>query len=170
MRWLAILVLLLALAAAGCGGSDNESAATETTAETATTTVTATEESTTDATSTNGTDLSAVLADEDCLALASAGAAFAQALASGSTSADSQTLEELASKVPDEIKADVQKLADAYAKYAAELKDVGIESGQTPSAEQLQKLQAALASFDQQGVNEASARLSAWAQKNCPGG
>jgi len=176
MRWLAILVLALALVAAGCGGSDDESAAGETTAESTTTTVTATDEATTDesatdGTSTDGTDLSAVLADEDCLALAGAGAAFAQAITAGSTSGDeSKALEELASKVPDEIEADVQVLAEAYAKYAAELEDVGIEAGQTPSADQLQQLQAAVASVDQQSVNEASARLSAWAQKNCPGG
>jgi ABC-type glycerol-3-phosphate transport system substrate-binding protein len=169
VRWLGIFAAVVAMSvvAVGCGGGD-ESASGDTTATEASTDETATEETTTDGTT---TDLSGVFADEDCLALVAAAASFSQAFTGTSASSDeTNAFEELAAKVPDEIKADVQVLAEAYAKYAAEIKDIGIEAGQTPSAEQLQQLQAALASFDQQGVSEASQRLSAWAQTNCPNG
>ena len=174
MRWLSVVVLVVALAATGfgCGGSNDSSASGDTTVTETTTEETTSEETTSEETTTGETtDLSGVFADEDCLALVAAAASFSQALAGASgTSDETNAFEELANKVPDEIKADVQVLAEAYAKYGAEIKDIGLEAGQTPSAEQLQKLQAALASFDQQGVSEASVRLSAWAQTNCPGG
>lgn len=169
---LAALVAALALVAAGCGGGSEEAGEdTDTTAVTETTTdETTTDETTTDEGTTDDGGFSGVLADEDCLALAAAGASFAQAFATGTgSSEDAEELEELASKVPDEIEDDVRTLAEAYAKYAAELKDIGIDTGQTPTAEQLQALQAALASFDQQAVTAASERLAAWAQENCPG-
>ncbi|HEX2346306.1 MAG TPA: hypothetical protein VHI12_06955 [Gaiellaceae bacterium] len=174
MRWLGIFAAVVAISvvAVGCGGGD-ESASGDTTATETSTDETATEETTTDGTTTDGTttDLSGVFADEDCLALVAAAASFSQAFTGTSaTSDETNAFEELAAKVPDEIKADVQVLAEAYADYAAEIKDIGIEAGQTPSAEQLQQLQAALTSFDQQGVSEASQRLSTWAQTNCPSG
>ncbi|HSF62622.1 MAG TPA: hypothetical protein VLA69_13065 [Gaiellaceae bacterium] len=170
MRWLSVFVALVALsvAAVGCGGSD-ESASGDTTVTDTTVTETTTDETTTDETTDGTGDLSGVFADEDCLALVAAAASFGQALAGVSgTPEQTNAFEELADKVPDEIKADVQVLAEAYAKYAAEIRDVGLGAGQTPSAEQLQQLQAALASFDEQGVSEASERLSTWAQANCP--
>lgn len=168
MRWLSIAVALtaLVLVSAGCGGDD------EAASDTTTLTDTTTDETTTDEETTDDTDLSGVLADEDCLALIAAMANFSQALGgtSGSSDETSAAFEELASKVPDELEADVKVLADAYTEYAAELEDIGIEAGQTPSAEQLQQLQAALASFNDQGVAEASERLTAWAETNCPSG
>jgi hypothetical protein len=173
MRWLAVLLLGVALVAAGCGGGDDESAATDETAieETSTSTsedTTTDEATTTDDGSTDTTDLSGILADEDCSALIAAGASIAQAF-SGATGSDdnSAELEALADKVPDEIQADVQTLAEAYAEYAAKLQDIGIATGATPTADQLQQLQAAIASIDQQEVTAASERLSTWAQQNC---
>jgi hypothetical protein len=172
MRWLSILVVAVALVAAGCGGGNDESAAsTETTTEETTTTsdTTTSDETATDG-STDTTDLSGILGDEDCLALASVGATMAQAFAGASGSTDnSAELENLASKVPDEIKADVQVLAQAFATYSAKLKDVGVEAGKTPTADQLQQLQAAIASLDQQELTAASQRIEAWSKKNCSG-
>ena len=172
MRWLSILVLAVAIVAAGCGGGNDESAAsTETTTEETTTSDTTTaDEATTDG-STDTTDLSGILGNEDCLALASVGATMAQAFAgaSGSTNDNSAELEDLASKVPDEIKADVQVLAQAFATYSAKLKDIGVEAGKTPTADQLQQLQAAVASLDQQELTAASQRIEAWSKKNCTG-
>ena len=169
MRWLSILVLALALVAAGCGGSDDESSASdETTIEETTTT----DDSTTDDTTTDestDTDLSGVLGDEDCLALAGVGASIAQAFSGAVDSADEADLEELASKVPEEIRADVETLAQALATYSEEIQDIGIEAGATPSAEQLQELQTAIASLDQEELTAASQRLEAWSQENCTG-
>jgi ABC-type glycerol-3-phosphate transport system substrate-binding protein len=166
MRWLALLVLSTALVAAGCGGGSNESAATTetTTAETTTT------ESTESTESTDTTDLSGILSDKDCLALAGIGATIAQAF-SGSTSGDTNTeeLQQLVDKVPDEIQGDVQTLADAFGQYAAKLKDIGIKVGSTPSAAQLQQLQAAIASLNQQKLTAASQHIQAWAKDNCTG-
>jgi hypothetical protein len=162
MRWLALLVLSIALVAAGCGGGSNESAAT-------TTTETTTSESTsTEDTSTGTTDLSGILDNKDCLALAGVGATIAQAF-SGATGGNTNTeeLQQLVDKVPDEIQADVQTLADAFSQYAAKLKDIGIKAGSTPSAAQLQQLQAAIASLDQQKLTAASNHIEAWAKDNC---
>lgn len=171
MRWLTIAVALtaLVLVGAGCGG-DDEAASDTTTLSDTTTDDTTTDDTTTDEETTDDTDLSGVLVDEDCLALAAAGASFAQAFAGGSGASEENAFEELADKVPDEIEDDVRVLAEAYADYAAELEGIGLEEGQTPSAEQIQQLQAALASFDSQAISEASERLAAWAQTNCPSG
>ncbi len=169
MRWLSILVVALALVAAGCGGSDNESAATdETTVEETLTDETSTDDSTTGETTTD-TDLSGVLGDEDCLALGGVGASIAAAFSGAVDSGDQEDLDELASKVPDEIKADVQTLAAAIATYSEKLKDIGIEAGATPNAQQLQELQAAIASLDQEELTAASQRLEAWSKENCTG-
>jgi hypothetical protein len=176
VRWLSILVLAVALVAAGCGGDDDSSASDDTTIEetltedTTTGGATTDEETTTEDTSGDTTDLSGILADEDCAALVAAGASLAHAFAGGSgTDENSAELEELAEKVPEEIKADVQVLANAYAEYAAELQDIGLTAGATPTADQLQQLQAALASIDQEEVTAASNRLSTWSQENCTG-
>jgi uncharacterized protein (DUF885 family) len=165
VRWLSILVLALTLVAAGCGGDDDSSASDDTTIEETLTEDTTTDETTGDET----TDLSGVLEDEDCRALASAGSAFAQAFTGTSSAEDAEAFQELADSVPDEIKADVQVLAEAFATYSEELQDIGLEAGGTPTAEQLQQLQAALASIDQAEVTAASERLGAWAQENCTG-
>jgi len=172
MRWLSLLVVAFALVASGCGGGSSESAATTveetTTTSDSTATETMTEGTTTDTTS---TDLSGILGNEDCLALASVGATMAQAFAgaTGTTDENTAELDKLASKVPDEIKADVEVLAKAFATYSAKLQDIGIEAGATPTADQLQQLQAALASLDQQELTAASNRIEAWSQKNCTG-
>jgi len=167
MRWLALLVMALALVAAGCGGSDNESAATtdETTVEETTTTSedTTTSEETTD----TDVDASGVLDDEDCLKLAGIGATFAQAITGATDEEAAEAFQNLVDDVPDEIKADVQVLADWFAEYTAKVKDIGIQAGQTPTAAQVQELMTALASTNQDEVSAASERLSTWASENC---
>ena len=168
MRWLALLVMALALVAAGCGGSDNESAGSdETTTEETTSAETTSEDTTSEETTDTDVDLSGILEDDDCLALAGVGATIAQAFTGASGDADSDELAQLVDKVPDEIKADVQVLAEAYGTYADKIADIGIEPGSTPSAEQLQELQGALASLDQQELTAAADRIEAWAKDNC---
>jgi hypothetical protein len=169
MRWLALLVLALALVAAGCGGGDDESSASdEPTVEETTTAEETTDEATTDdATTDDDVDLSGVLADEDCLRLASIGATFAQAVTGASDEEAVEAFQQLVDDVPEEIKADVQVLADWFADYTAKLDDIGIEPGATPTAAQLQQLQAALADTNQPELTAASERLSAWASENC---
>jgi hypothetical protein len=160
-----MVVVTVSVVAVGCGGSD-ETASGDTTS-----TETTTGETTTDETMTGTTapDLSGVFADEDCRALASVAANAAAIAVSGSSPEATEQLQELAEKVPDEIKADVRKLAAALAKYADKLQEIGIGAGATPSAEQLQELQAEIASLDQQELTASSERIEAWAQENCQG-
>jgi hypothetical protein len=163
MRWLALVVMALALVAAGCGGGDDESAASdETTVEETTTTA---DETTDESTGTG--DLSAILDDEDCLKLASIGASFAQAITGATDEEAVEAFQQLVDEVPDEIKADVQVLADWFAEYSAKLDEIGLEAGATPTAEQIQELQTALAATNQQEVTAASERLGVWANENC---
>ncbi len=169
MRWLSVLVLAVALVAAGCGGDDESSASDDTAIEeTLTEDTTTDEETTTEESTDEDADVSEILDDEDCIALAGVGATIAQAFAgaSGDTSATAE-LEELVDKVPDEIRADVRTLAAGFAEYADKLQDIGIEGGGTPTAEQVQELQAAIASLDQEELTAASNRLEAWARENC---
>jgi hypothetical protein len=178
MRWLTIFVVAvaaLALVSAGCGGDDEAASDTTELTDTLTDETTTDEETTTDdtdeTTTDDDTDLSGVLADEDCLALAAAISSFAGAFAGqGVSDETTAALEDLAEKVPDEIEADVKVLTDAYAKYADEFADIGLEEGQTPTAEQLQQLQAAGASLGDSDVAAASERISAWAEANCTNG
>ena len=165
MRWLALVVMALALVAAGCGGSDNESAATtdEATVEETTTTDTTTSEETTD----TDVDASGILDNEDCLKLAGIGAKFAQAITGATDEEAAEAFQNLVDDVPDEIKADVQVLADWFADYSAKVKDIGIQAGQTPTAAQIQELSAALADTNQDEVSAASQRLGTWANENC---
>jgi hypothetical protein len=171
LRWLSILVVALALVAAGCGGGSSESASsTETTVEETTTTdETTTDTESTDTESTGTTDLSGALGNEDCVALAGVGASIAQAFSGAVDSGEQADLDALASKVPEEIRADVRTLAQALATYSAKIKDIGIEPGATPSAAQLQQLQTAITSLDQTELTAASQRLEAWSKKNCTG-
>ena len=164
MRLLAVLVMALALVAAGCGGGDDSTASDETTVEETTTSDdTTTSEETTD----TDVDASAILGDEDCLKLASIGATFAQAVTGATDEEATEAFQNLVDDVPDEIKADVQVLADWFAEYSAKLKDIGLQAGQTPTAAQVAQLQAALADTNQEELTAASERLQAWANANC---
>ena len=167
MRWLSILVLALALVAVGCGGSDDESSASE---------ETTIEETVTDETSEDsGTDTDAEFdfADEDCQSLVAAYLGVSQAFAAAAGGSDDELEEqaeafaEYADDVPEEIRADVQTLADAYGEYIAVLQDAGLEAGEIPSAEQAQELSEALASVGTEDVTAASERLSTWTTENC---
>jgi hypothetical protein len=163
MRWLALLVMALALVAAGCGGSDDESASSDETAIEETTSTETTAEDTTD----TDVDASAILNDEDCLRLASIGATFAQAITGATDEEAAEALQNLVDDVPDEIKADVQVLAEWFDEINAKVKDIGLEAGQAPTAEQIQQLSTALAATNQDEVTAASQRLETWANENC---
>jgi ABC-type phosphate transport system substrate-binding protein len=155
---IAIVLAVFALAAAGCGGGDESSGTTDTTA-----TETTTEETTTDA--------SGDLASGDCEDLVNASAELAQAFAAAGGTGDFGAASEFFDRfeAPDEIRADFRILADAYAQYVAALQDIGLETGQTPTAEQLQQFQQALAAIDQPNVAAASERILSWVNQSCPG-
>ena len=171
MRWLSILVVALALVATGCGGGDDESAASDETTVEETLTETTTDETTTEDAGTD-TDPDFNFADEDCRSLVAAfvavGSAFSSAAGGSDELADqAEAFAQFADDVPEEIRADVQTLADAYGQYVDVIQDAGIEPGQIPTAEQAQQLQDALASVGTADVSAASKRLSAWTNENC---
>lgn len=164
---LALVCLGLLLALAGCGGGDDEASGEDTSAEvTETLTQPADDDGATDDLDTSGLD---GLASDECLQLVSIGAAIAQAFsgAGGDTGETSELLARLADEVPDEIRADIETLAAGYSEYADAVRDLDLEAGQTPSGDQLQQIQAAIASIDQPGLQAASERVSAWAETNC---
>jgi hypothetical protein len=180
MRWtmFAVLVAALALVGAGCGGGDDEGAGdTDTVVVTDTTEDTTTEDTTTEETTEDtetDTGGSGSFASGDCAELISASAALSQAFGAAGTSGDlgdaATAFDSLADRVPDEIRDDFQVLADAYSEYADVIQEIGLEAGETPSAEQIGELTQALSAIDTQGVSEASTNISTWASANCPSG
>jgi hypothetical protein len=163
VAWLVVLVSALLLVGAGCGGDDEVADEPD---------VTITE--TIDETTTETLDTSGLegLASADCLQLITIGAAISQAFtgAGGGDDETSRLFEDLVAKAPDEIKDDLQTVAGAYSEYADALADLDLQEGQVPSAEDLQKIQAAVGSIDQAEVQAAAQRLSDWAETNCPSG
>jgi hypothetical protein len=164
-----VVAAVFALAVVGCGGGD-EASDTDTVVATETTTdETTTDGAMTDETAT--TDLGE-LASGECLELAQAGQALGAALSAAGTSGSeldesSEAFQDFVDKAPEEIRADVQVLAEAYAKYADVLQDVDLQAGETPSAEDALKLSQALSAIDQAEVSAASERVAAWANENC---
>ena len=163
-----ILVAALALVAAGCGGGDDE--ASDDSSVSITETDTTTDETTTESSETD-TDVNFNWASEDCqsLVVAYAGLSAAIAAASGGqdVSGDVEKFAEYADKVPEEIRDDVQTLASAYGTFLDQLKDLGVQPGQVPSADQIHALEVASKSVGTPEVQAASDRLSAWTTANC---
>jgi hypothetical protein len=190
-RKFAVLALgVLAFAAAGCGGDDSssEAAADTQVQETATVDTTTTAEDTTaedtTAEDTTAEDTTAVDTTEstdtsgdvdlgdlsgDCLQFAGVGAKIAEAMggANADISKTADLFDELVSSAPDEIKGDLQVIADGVTTLAAAMKGIDFKAGATPSADQLAKMQTALASVDSAKLQAASQHIEAWAQVHC---
>jgi hypothetical protein len=164
----ALLLAALALFAAGCGGDDGGDSASSDTAvvETESTDDAATE--TMDDDSTETTDDGDEVLGGECTELAGLGAQLQSAMGNaGDLDSTSEVFDELADRVPEEIREDFQVLADNFKEFAEALEGVDLSSGATPDAETLAKLQQAVASMDQPAVEEASNNIEAWVQENC---
>ena len=186
---LAALLATTAILAAGCGGSGNEAATTVTTVQTVTEAGTDTSSTDTTAADTTSTDTTATATATDttssvggalavsagCTKVAELSQQYANAIAAagatGSSEDDIQKQAEafksFADQVPEEIRGAFTTIADAYAKYAAAFKDLHLKPGETPDAATIAKLVAVGKSLDSQKLQEASAAISTWAQKNC---
>lgn len=173
-----LVIGVLAIAAAGCGGGDEASGDTDTVTatDTATDETTTTDETVTDTDTTEtDTDTSGGFASGDCAELAESSNKLGEILAAsgpegGDVQAASEAFQNFVDEAPEEIRADVQVLANVYAKYAEVFQDVDIQAGETPSTEDALKLSQALSSIDQEEVAAASQRIATWAQENCPNG
>ena len=170
-RLAALLIAALALVAAGCGGSSNNEASSDTTTTVATDASTDTG-MTTDTTATDttagstGTTVPAL--SGKCKDLAQLGTKFSQSVSGqGDLQGASKVIDELAGQVPAEIRPDFEIIAGYYKKIAVALKGVDVQSGKTPNAAALAKLQQVVASIDSAKVRVALAHIEAWAQKNC---
>jgi hypothetical protein len=168
------VVLVLAVAAAGCGGDDDESSGDGDTVTLETTTdETTTDETTTDETTTDETTDETIgdsLASEDCQELISASAALGTAF-SGVQGEDldesTEAFDRYADSAPEEIRADLQIMADTYREYIEAIQDIGLDAGETPSPEQAAEFQQALTSIDTTEFSAASQRFTTWAAANC---
>ena len=164
-----VLVLgALVLAAAGCGGNKQSAGDTSSATSTSTTTESMSTESTSTTTGASG---STIFASGKCKNLATAAAKFAHeasaANASGNLQDAAKQFQSFVAIVPSEIKGDVQTIADAFSKYADALKGINFSAGQTPSVADLQKIQQAFKSVDQQKVTTAEKHIEAWTKANC---
>lgn len=158
-----LLLAALALVAAGCGGDDSNEAGGDTD-----TAVVETdgEETTDDATET--TDDDAALGGE-CAEFAGLGARIFQAVSSGPEGIQeaSELFDRLKGRVPDEIKADFDVIAENFAEIAEAVRDADLTAEEMSSPEGLAKLQELMAPLSSPEVAAAGERLQAWAEKNC---
>lgn len=171
-RRLAVLLLAaLALLAAGCGGDDENEASDETETTIVETTDDDATETDDDATETDDAtedDDDAALGGE-CAEFAGLSARLSQAL-SGSSSdlgSASEVFDELADQVPAEIQDDYEVLADNFRELADALEGVDLSAGETPSQEDLARIQEITQSLDTPEVREAAENIEAWATENC---
>ena len=174
MRRLTALLALatFVIAVAGCGGS--KQSASETSTSTSTTTestssTTSTGENTTTTQASGATTPN--FASGKCKDLAASAAKIGQDVSASGASGNLQDVakefQAFVNTVPSEIKGDVQTIANAFTAYANALKGVHFTAGQTPSAADLQKLQAALKSVNQPKLQAAEKNVEAWTKKNC---
>ena len=170
MRLLTLAVVLaLALVAAGCGGDDETSGDGDTVTIETTTDDTTTDDATTDEDTTEET-FGDSLASEDCQELISASSALGSAFSGvqGDDLGDSsEAFSQYADQAPEEIRGDLQIMADTYEAYAEAIGDIGLEPGETPSQEQALEFQQALSSIDLAEFTAASQRVTTWAATNC---
>jgi hypothetical protein len=162
-RWLVLLLAALALVAAGCGGDDSNEAGGETD-----TAVVETdgEKTTDDATETADDD--AALGGE-CAELAGLGTRISQAVTGGNEGLEeaSELFDELASRVPEEIRDDLEVIAENFSQVAEAAQELDLAPGETPGPEDLARLQELTESLSSPEVAAAGERIQAWTEENC---
>ena len=106
-------------------------------------------------------------------AVAAAFSAVPAAMSGSSTDLQSSIdqMQAFAAEAPDEIKDDLNTVAQGYADFQQAVADSGYDpsSGQPPSSEAMAAIQAAGAKFDDPDFKAASDRLTAWFNSNCGG-
>ncbi|MEA2828374.1 MAG: hypothetical protein QOG43_2813 [Actinomycetota bacterium] len=157
----AVGVLLVgAVALVGCGGSDDNTASTATTVKST-------------ATTTSAGGVTQARCAEAATAMAQAATDIPLAL-SGTTESLRNSVDKFktfASSAPSEIRDDLQTIAGGYDDFVQVLADANITpaSGQTPTAEDAAKIQAAADALGTPSFKAATARVQAWFTANCAG-
>ena len=72
-----------------------------------------------------------------------------------------------AANAPASLKADFQTVESALVTYISAVKNLHLKSGQTPSIQQLPKLEEALKAIQTPAFTAAQTRISTWETKNC---
>ena len=183
MLVIGLIMLVLALAVAGCGGGGSKESAATT--EAATTEAAVTDEATTEAATTQAAETTATetteaeatttapdlsaLSSAKCRELAESAAGLSSAFTGAAGDFDVKKAaafyQELAKKVPSEIRADFQVIADFVSKYAEVAGN--LKPGETPDPAMIAKLQKLATEIDQAKLTQASQNISAWVQKGC---
>ena len=161
------LVLAFGFSVAGCGGGGKKSSS-GTTAVAATTEAAAT--TTEAAATTKVPDLSKFATSKNCRDFAQLAVNVTKAFTgSGGNDlqASAKAINELADKAPSDVRSDFKVVADAYGKIANALKGVDLKSGETPSADQIAKMQKLQQEIDQPKLTAAEQHISTWVQHNC---
>lgn len=144
-KLLALTILLaLTLLAAGCGGGDGSS---------------------------NGSAMTANQCRELEQTATRVGEQFSAALTGAGGKTDVQEaarlFDEVTSKAPEEIRPDFQTINVAFSKLAGALEGVDLSGGKQPDAATIQRLQKVTSEINTTKLDQASRRISAWAQENC---
>lgn len=162
-----VAAAVLGLGLVACGGDDDEASDTTTTAEDGG----GSDSGTTDADLSDFTGECAAFAE----AFAGAGAAIGSAF-SGTGGDDleqvAEYFSEVADRLPDEISADFEVFAAAYADFASAMAEADIDFNDPSSMdpETLSELEAISEAFDSAEVQEASTNIEAYMNANCNAG
>jgi gas vesicle protein len=188
----AVALVPLLLFLVSCGGSKKDSSSTSTqptasdsgssssndsnAAPTATTDTSGNDSSN----SSSNDDLNAADVLKNCPELAGVVQAFSTGAFANPSSGDSapnlddavKAFQDAAKNSPKEIKADMQTLADGFAKFASTLKDLGVDLSNPATfasltADQQAKLQDAVSAFDTDAFQQASDNAQAYFEQHC---
>ncbi len=80
-----------------------------------------------------------------------------------------EELKAMADAAPDEIRGDLQVIAEVISGFYQSVSDAGIDlgSGETPSPEQIEQLAELSAQFDQEAYQTATDNVTEWFEANC---
>jgi hypothetical protein len=117
-----------------------------------------------------GGGLPGIASGDDCEQLTSLGETLSQALSAGDANdleKQAQFFEDFADNTPEEIRDDFQTVAEFYSKLTKALADADVQPGEQPDPEDIQALQEAATSVDQERLTEASTNIEKWVKENC---
>jgi hypothetical protein len=175
---LCLLAVISLLAACGGGGDAGDDTTTVTDAAEVDTTTTAgasatTVEDTGDTTDDGGgLSLNCIDATEAMAAAVNSystglAGAFGGTIDDDSLQVAADQLQAMADAAPDEIKDDLEVIAEELGAFYAALAEIGFDGTGTPTQEQMDELAGLAESLNQEAFQEASDNIEAWFESNC---